>query len=90
MKDLTKNIPKEEIQDLTGDPVFDYLKTWVLSDHKLLGGRIVERNGVGPKVARKIISILIQTPKNGVKQQVFNYKKIERELQNEKRKNRNE
>jgi hypothetical protein len=76
-----------ENNDLTGDPVFEYLKTWVLPGHKVIGGRIEERTKVGPKQARKVISILIQVgnKKRDVVQHTYNYAKLLREIASGKR-----
>lgn len=68
-------------KDLTGDVVYDHLKTLILKDHVLVGGIIEEKRIVAPTEARKIMHIFVK--KEGAKTSAhyaYNYNKIKRSL----------
>jgi hypothetical protein len=69
-----------EFKDLTGDKVFDYLKTKVIAPSKLVGARIIENKVVGPKEPRSIIQVLIDTKgKRG--RFSYNYNKLKKMIE---------
>lgn len=69
-------------KDLSGDPVYDYLKGFVLKDFDLVGGIIKESK---PPLAfnqpRVLISIYLKHKKSGKQiTRDYNYKKLQRGL----------
>lgn len=71
---------ESEFKDLTGDPVYDFLKSKVLPGHTLAGGIISDKKIAGPKEPRKTIEILIKTKSGKTRSYTYNYKKLERKL----------
>jgi hypothetical protein len=64
--------------DLTGDPVYDYLKTKLNDGNVLIAGRIDTKKMAKPNEARKTITVIVQMADKKRKVFVYNYKKFER------------
>lgn len=70
-----------EPKDLSGDPVYEHLKKFILKGFSLVGGRIVDLKTAGPKQARKLIEIHVMNEKTKqINRFSYNYKRIERDL----------
>lgn len=69
-----------EFKDLSGDPVFDYFKKNVAKGFEIEGGLIETPKMAGPKEPKKIIKLKIKNLEGQVGTMVYNYNKIEREL----------
>jgi hypothetical protein len=70
-----------EPKDLSGDPVYDYLKKFIKKDQELIGGVILDKKVCRPSEPRKILQMVVKDLKTGRKHGfLFNYKKLERKL----------
>lgn len=71
-------------KDLSGDKVFDMIKSREYKDHKFLGGRIIEAKIKPVRGPSKVIELGFKHEPSGFVRTVsFNYKKIERMLKKE-------
>ena len=84
MIDGTSNvtIPLEDVElSIDGDPVFEYLKSFVLPEFELVGGEIKVNKAAAANQPRKLITMTMKHKDTGKLQtKTFNYKKIERSL----------
>ncbi len=64
--------------DLTGDPVYDHLKTQVFEGYEVVGGKVINKTVFGPKEPRKLISILVKNKEGKLGRYSYSYKKVER------------
>lgn len=68
-------------QDLTGDPVYDVLKSWVTKGFEITGGIIVENKACGPHTPRKTITMFAKETATGkTYQTTYNYNRIANQL----------
>jgi hypothetical protein len=71
---------KINYEDMSGDRVYDYLKSITLEDIELVGAIISEPKVVTHFQPRKVITVKIKTKEGEELFQSFNYKKIERDI----------
>lgn len=75
---------KEDFRDMTGDRVYDYLKTKVLDGHELMAAKIVRPKITGPKDAKVVLlTRVLDLKTKEITNYDHNYKKIERYLDKE-------
>jgi hypothetical protein len=68
-------------KDLTGDLVYDAIKSLTPPECETLGGCIITNFTAGPKQARKVLLMYYKIKETGeVRTAAFNYKKVERVL----------
>lgn len=73
----------EEIEpkDLTGDPVYDFLKTKTLPGYTVVGATITEPQSMDPKAPKKIIEITLK--RETIEKRAFNYNRVKRDMEEE-------
>lgn len=73
---------KQQYKDMTGDPVYDYVKSEVLEGGELLGGFVYEPMKMAVDEPRKQLCVAVYDgEEKGVIEYKLNYNKLKRELE---------
>ena len=71
---------QSKLKILEQDPVFQAIQKQVLPDHTIVDAWLDEPRVTGPKDPKKILYVMVKSPKNVVEKYSINYNKVKRRL----------
>lgn len=81
MQKKTRVIDTTRFKDLTGDPVYDYLKTQSLPGFSVIGGELISKKVVSPREPWTTIEILVENDRTkNAQTYIYNYKFLMRKF----------